>query len=95
MRQWTLEDFKSHLIDVEYVVNSRPLCRSNNEEIITPQHLLDGVGEIRVTPLSTPTADITLEENFKHIKQLPKHYQDIRDKKNTFWNALQTLLVRS
>ena len=54
---FTLEDFKSHLIDVEYVVNSRPLCRSENEEIITPNHLLDGIGEICGTPLSTPTLE--------------------------------------
>ena len=66
------------------------MCRSNNEEIITPQHLLDAVGEIRGTPLSTPTADITSEEIFRHRKQLTKHYQDIRHRKNTFWNALQT-----
>ena len=93
--RFTLKDFKSHLIEVEFVVNSRPLCRSENEEIITPRHLLDGIGEIRGCLLSNPTADITLDRILEYRKDLPKYYQDIKDRKEVFWKALQTQYLQS
>ena len=86
---FTREDFRCHLIKVEHVVNSRPLCRGENQEILTPNHILNGSGEIRGTLLHSSTADEVLDQVLEARRDLPKHYQQIKVKKDLFWRAFQ------
>ena len=62
---FTLQDFRNHIISVEILVNSRPLCRTSNEEIITPNHILNGSGAVRGIGLSDPLSEQVLEDVLK------------------------------
>ena len=86
---FTREELRAHLIKVEHVVNSRPLCKGDNLQVITPNHLLNVSGEIRESILHTDTAEEVLEQILEARKDLPRHYQLIKDKKLKFWRAFQ------
>ena len=87
---YTLQDFKNHLVSCELILNQRPLCRTGNEEVITPNHLLNGNGAIQGLNLSDPEAEQVLEDIFKARKQLPATYGHLKQRQETFWKALQT-----
>ena len=87
---FTLQDFRNHIISVEILVNSRPLCRTSNEEIITPNHILNGSGAVQGVGLSDPLSEQVLEDILKARKQLPSIYGQIKEKQDKFWEALQT-----
>ena len=84
---FTREELRMHLVKVENVINSRPLCRGENQQIITPNHLLNASGEIRESMLHSDTAEDVLEQVLESRKDLPRHYQQIKKKKETFWKA--------
>ena len=35
------EDFDKHLLEIEFILNSRPLCEVGESEVITPAHFLN------------------------------------------------------
>ena len=92
---FTKEDFRIHLLEVERVVNSRPLCRTQSEEVITPNHILNGLGSIRGSILSTKIAEDTLEQILESRKELPKFYEQVKKRKELFWEKLQQQYLES
>ena len=86
---FTKEDFKLHLVEVEKVINSRPLVKCGQDQVITPNHILNGAaGEESSMLLGIYTEDL-LERVLTVRKSLPDHYQDLKNRKNKFWKALQ------
>ena len=92
---FTLQDFRNHIISVEILVNSRPLCRTTNEEIITPNHILNGSGAVQGIGLSDPLSEQVLEDILKARKQLPAVYGQLKERQEKFWDALQTQYLES
>lgn len=89
------EDFKLHLVEVEIFLNSRPLVKCGQEQVITPNHILNGAaGEETSLLLGVYTED-TLERVLKARKELPEHYQELRKRREKFWEALQTQYLES
>ena len=92
---FTREEFRRHLVKVEMCINSRPLCRSENQQVITPNHLLNASGAITESILHTEEAEDILEQVLQARKDLPRHYQEIKNKKAQFWKALQEQYLES
>ena len=87
---FTLQDFRNQIISVEAVINNRPLCRVTDQEIITPNHILNASGTIQGVNLSDPLSEQVLEDIFRARKQLPAIYNQLKDRQETFWQALQS-----
>ena len=92
---FTLQDFRNHLVSVESLVNNRPLCRTSNEEIITPNHILNGSGAVQGIGLSDPLSEQVIEDILKARKQLPTVYGQLKERQEKFWQALQTQYLES
>ena len=87
---FTLQDFRTHLIQVEGIVNSRPLCRTTEQEILTPNHILNGGTTIEGTLLSAPTAEQVIEDIQRARKDLPGTYDKMKQRRDQFWQPFQT-----
>ena len=85
----TLQDFRNHIISVESILNSRPLCRTTEQEIITPNHILNVSGATQGVNLSDPLSEQVLEDIFRARKQLPSLYGQLKERQEKFWQALQ------
>ena len=87
---FTLQDFRTHLVQVEGIVNSRPLCRNNEQEILTPNHILNGCTSVQGTLLSAPTAEQVIEDVQRARKDLPATFEKIKHRRDQFWQTFQT-----
>ena len=92
---FTLLDFRNCIISVESLLNNRPLCRTSEQEIITPAHILNGEGGVEGVNLSHPIAEQVIEDILKARNQLPEVYKQIKNRQDTFWEALQTQYLQS
>ena len=86
---FTLQDFRNCVISVESLLNNRPLCRTSEQEIITPAHILNGSGAVEGVDLTHPIAEQVIQDVLKARKQLPDVYRDLKDRQDKFWEALQ------
>ena len=80
----TLQDFCLHLIQVEGIVNSHPLCKTTELEILTPNHILNGCATPQGTLLSVPTAEQVVEDIKEARKDLPATYNNIIQRREQF-----------
>ena len=92
---FSLEDFKLHLVEIEKVINSRPLVKCGQEQVITPNHILNGAAGEETSLLLGVYTDDTLERVLKVRKELPEHYQELKKRREKFWGALQMQYLES
>ena len=84
--EFTKHDFKKNLLEIERVLNSRPITSGLKEEIITPNHILQGGAVIHDDSLNTLDKEIILEEQLKIRKQLPVLYYTQKKRLQRFWD---------
>ena len=87
---FTLLDFRNFIISIEALLNNRPLCRASEQEIITPNHILNGSGAVEGVSLSDPISEKVLEDVLRARRQLPEIYGQLQERQDKFWEALQT-----
>ena len=82
-------EFKSHIHEVERIMNDRPLQHVGGTEVITPAMLIYGRKVDRDSSLSSVQID-TLLQNTKILgRKLPTIYAENIKRKNEFWKAFQ------
>ena len=79
-------DFKSHLMEVEKVMNNRPLVEVGSDEVITPAHMLHGAQTNYDTQLLSLNTDKIFNNMIRARKQIPELYRKIAEKKKIFWD---------
>ena len=82
---FTEHDFKGHLMEVEKVMNNRPLVEAGSNEVITPAHMLHGAQTNYDTQLISLNTDKILNNMIRTRKQIPELYRKIAEKKMIFW----------
>ena len=86
---FTLQEFKDCLHEVERVVNNRPLCKVGENEVITPAHILNGAGTDHGSELADTFAGDIIERVKKARKELPRIYNEVKERKLKFWKSFQ------
>ena len=79
-------DFKAHLMEVEKVMNNRPLVEVGSDEVITPAHLLHGAQTKYDTQLLSLNTDKIFNNMIVARKQIPELYKKLAETKKIFWN---------
>ena len=82
---FTEHDFRAHLLEVEKVMNNRPLVEVGREEVITPAHMLHGAQTKYDTQLISLNTDKIYNNMIKARKEIPELYRKITEKKIIFW----------
>ena len=85
----TYEEFKDHVIEVESIINDRPLQAVGDEEIITPSKLIYGNKIFRDSNLSSLAIEELLENTEKCRQNLPSIYTENLRRKKEFWLSFQ------
>ena len=83
---FTQHDFKQHLIEVEKVMNNRPLTEVGSNEVITPAHMLHGSQLKYDTQFISLNTDKIFNNMIIARKQIPELYRKISEKKKIFWD---------
>ena len=92
---FTEHDFKSHIMEVEKVMNNRPLVEVGSDEVITPAHMLHGAQTNYDTQLLSLNTDKILNNVIKARKQIPELYRKIAEKKKIFWDRFMEQYLES
>ena len=79
-------DFKAHLMEVEKIMNNRPLVEVGSDEVITPAHMLHGAQTNYDTQLLSLNTDTIFNNMIRARKQIPELYRKIAEKKKIFWD---------
>ena len=85
----TYEEFKDHVIEVESIINDRPLQAVGDDEIITPAKLIYGNKIFRDSNLSSLAIEELLENAEKCKQNLPSLYTENLRRKKEFWLSFQ------
>jgi len=85
----TYEEFKDHVIEVESIINDRPLQAVGDDEIITPSKLIYGNKIFRDSNLSSLAIEELLENTEKCRQNLPSIYTENLRRKKVFWLSFQ------
>ena len=91
----TYHELSCHLVEIEYVINSRPLINVGKEEVITPNNVLSGRDTEDDSILTVLQTNEVMEEALKAKKNLPKIYQHTIQRKNAFWQSFQQQYLES
>merc|ERR1712055_814509 len=83
---FTAHDFKLHLMEVEKVMNNRPLVEVGRDEVITPAHILHGAQLDYDTQLLSLNTDKIFNNMINTRKQIPELYRRIAEQKKIFWD---------
>ena len=83
---FTQHDFKQHLIEVEKVMNNRPLTEVGSNEVITPAHMLHGSQLEYDTQFLSLNTDKIFNNMIIARKQIPELYRKLTEKKKVFWD---------
>ena len=92
---FTKEDFRDQLCEVERVLNSRPLIKTGENQVITPNHILNGAGVQQGTQLSGVFTEDILEHVKRARRELPRQYEEQKERRNKFWKTLQQQYLES
>jgi len=85
----TYDEFKSHMFEVERVVNDRPLMRVGRTEVVTPHMLIYGRTMDSDGHLSSIQVDTLLEDTKILGKKLPEIYANGVRRRKQFWQSFQ------
>ena len=83
------EEFKMQLLEIERVLNARPLVKCGQDQVITPNHILNGAPTDHGSHLSGIHTEDILEQVLQARKELPKYYEEMKKRRTEFWKALQ------
>ena len=86
---FTYSEFCDHLLEVEKILNDRPLQAVGDSEVITPSVLVYGKKLDDHTNFSTYHIDSILQDTKALRNNLPKIYRVNQRKREKFWTAFQ------
>lgn len=89
------KDFRDQLCEVERVLNARPLIKTGENQVITPNHILNGAGVQQGTQLSGAFTEDVLEHVKRARRDLPTQFEELKERRNKFWKALQEQYLES
>lgn len=84
---FSLEDFDKHLLEIEFILNSRPLCEVGNSEVITPAHFLNCNNSLE-KEISALDKELFFEEVLKSRKDIPALFRQVQILRDQFWKNL-------
>ena len=84
---FTQVEFERHLLESEQILNSRPLCRDGNQEVITPAHFLNSYNNME-KEISNLDKERFLEEVMNVRKELPALFKQTKVLRDKFWTNL-------
>ena len=84
---FTQMEFEKHLLEVESIINSRPLCKVGEEEVITPAHFLNSYNNLE-TEISSMDKERFLEEVMISRKEIPALFKQTQLLRDKFWVGL-------
>ena len=90
----TLYELNVTLAEVEFLINSRPLVKVGEEEVITPNNILSG-RNVDVNILQVLETEKVLEEAMRTKNHLPKLNQQTIKRKEAFWKNFQHQYLES
>ena len=91
----TFYELTIHLSEIEYLINSRPLVKVGEDEVVTPNNILTGRSEEEDSILIVIETKEVIEEALKAKKDLPKISQQTLQRKNCFWKHFQAQYLES
>ena len=84
---FSLEDFDKHLLEVEFILNSRPLCEVGDSEVITPAHFLNCNNSLE-NQINAMDKELFFEEVLKSRKEIPALFRQVQILREQFWKNL-------
>ena len=91
----TYYELTCQLAEIEFVINSRPLIKVGQEEVVTPNNILFGREVEEDSILTVLETKEVMEEALKVCKNLPKISQNTIQRKNAFWQSFQRQYLES
>ena len=80
-------EFQKHLFEIEYILNSRPLCISGKGNVVTPAHFLNCYDNVE-TEVNSLDKEKFLEEVLIARKELPALFRQVQLLREQFWQSL-------
>ena len=87
--QVTYHELRNILTEVEGIINTRPLTKTGNLEVITPKHILTGRHYDQEDILNILDTQQIMTEAEAVKNNLPKLYQDLTKRQACFWKNFQ------
>ena len=81
------EDFEKHLLEIEFILNTRPLCEVGGSEVITPAHFLNCHNNLE-KEINAMDKELFLEEVLKSRKEIPALFRQVQILRDLFWKNL-------
>ena len=91
----TYHELRNHLAEIEGIINSRPLIKTGNLEVITPKHLLTGRHYQHDQILNVMDTNRIQIEADAVRNNLPKLYQALEERQARFWQNFQNQYLDS
>ena len=80
-------DFDKHLMEIELILNSRPLCEVGNSEVITPAHFLNCHNNLE-KEINSMDRERFFEEVVRSRKEIPALFKQVQILRENFWTNL-------
>ena len=71
------------------------MIKTGENQIITPNHILNGAGVQQGTQLSGAFTEDVLEHVKRARRELPSQFEELKERRNKFWKALQEQYLES
>ena len=75
------------MLEIEFILNSRPLCEVGNSEVITPAHFLNCNNSLE-KEISAMDKELFFEEVLKSRKDIPALFRQVQILRDQFWKNL-------
>ena len=85
--QFPESEFEKHLLEVEFIMNSRPLCSVGEGNVITPAHFLNSYNNME-TEINSVDREKFLEEVLIIRNELPDLFKQVQRLREQFWQSL-------
>ena len=85
--QFPESEFEKHLLEVEFIMNSRPLCSVGEGNVITPAHFLNSYNNME-TEINSVDREKFLEEVLIIRNELPDLFKQVQRLGEQFWQSL-------
>ena len=80
-------ELENTLKEIKWIINSRPLIRCGDEEVLTPHHILTGYPPEDVVSMQYLLSDRVLEEAMRLRGQTVSIWRKAQDDKSKFWQT--------
>ena len=95
LAQVTYHELRNHLAEIEGIVNSRPLIKTGNMEVITPKHIITGRHHNHEEMLNVMNSNDIIIQAEAIRSTLPKLYQELEERQARFWKNFQLQYLES